>query len=92
VDDLEKHYILRRYEALAKKLEFADSKVEVEGSSESPKETSPQSPRENQLPPLPMGEQPQPEHKIGVLCTPDIVDLPILNLNDLHGATFTLHR
>jgi hypothetical protein len=28
-----------------------------------------------------MGEQPQPERKIE-LCTPDIVDLPIINLQD----------
>jgi hypothetical protein len=28
-----------------------------------------------------MGEQPQPEHKIE-LCTPDIVYLPIINLQD----------
>jgi hypothetical protein len=28
-----------------------------------------------------MGEQPQPERKIE-LCTPDIVDLPIKNLQD----------
>jgi hypothetical protein len=28
-----------------------------------------------------MGEQLQPEHKIE-LCTPDIVDLPIINLQD----------
>jgi hypothetical protein len=28
-----------------------------------------------------MGEQPQPERKIE-LCTPDVVDLPILNLQD----------
>jgi hypothetical protein len=28
-----------------------------------------------------MGEQPQPERKID-LCTPDIVDLPIINLQD----------
>jgi hypothetical protein len=27
-----------------------------------------------------MGEQPPQERKIGELCTPDIVDLPILNL------------
>jgi hypothetical protein len=49
-----------------------------------------------------MGE-PQPERKIKELCTPDIIDLPILNLEDWkvvrdqdlnnpHGATFTLHR
>jgi hypothetical protein len=30
-----------------------------------------------------MGEQPQPERKIGQLCTPDIVDLPILNLVEI---------
>jgi hypothetical protein len=28
-----------------------------------------------------MGEQPQPERKIE-LCTPEIVDLPIINLQD----------
>jgi hypothetical protein len=50
-----------------------------------------------------MGEQPQPERKIGELCTSDIVDLPILNLTEIgsirdqdlnnpHGATFTLHQ
>jgi hypothetical protein len=27
-----------------------------------------------------MGEQPQPERKIGELCTSDIIYLPILNL------------
>jgi hypothetical protein len=35
VDDSEKLYRLRRPEAQAKKLEFADPKVEAEGSSES---------------------------------------------------------
>jgi hypothetical protein len=78
VDDPEKLYKLRRREAQAKKLEFADPKAEAERSSESPKELPPQSPRENRLPP--MGEQPQPERNIRELCTPDIVDLPILNL------------
>jgi hypothetical protein len=85
-----------------KKLDFVDLKSEGEGSSESPKKSPPQSPRENQLPP--MGEQPPQEHKIGELCTPDNVDLPILNLcgdrkavpdqdlNNQHGATFTLCR
>jgi hypothetical protein len=28
-----------------------------------------------------MGEEPQPERKIE-LCTPDIIDLPIINLQD----------
>jgi hypothetical protein len=77
VDDPEKLYRLRRREAQAKKLDFVDSKEEDEGSLESPKESPPQSPRENRLPP--MGEQPQSERKIGELCTPNIVDLQILN-------------
>ena len=59
VDDPEKLYRLRRREAQAKKLEFADPKAEAEGSSKPPKESPPPSPRENQLPPQPMGEQPQ---------------------------------
>jgi hypothetical protein len=86
VDDPEKLYRLRRREAQAKKLDFVDSKAEDEGSSESPKESPPQSPRENRLPP--MGEQPQ-ERKIGELCTPDIVDLPILNLAEI-GRLFEI--
>jgi hypothetical protein len=89
----EKHYRLRRCEAQAKKLEFADSKVEGEGSSESPKESPPQSPRENRL--SPMGEQPQLEHKIRELCTPDIVNLLISNLAKIGGPfeikTSTIH-
>jgi hypothetical protein len=52
VDDPEKLYRLRRREAQAKKLDFVDSKTEDEGSSESLKESPPQSPRENQLPPM----------------------------------------
>jgi hypothetical protein len=75
VDDPEKLYRLRRREAQAKKLEFADPKAEAERSSKSPKKSPPQRPRENQH--SPMGEQPQPECKIGELCTPDIVDLPV---------------
>jgi hypothetical protein len=35
-----------------------------------------------------MGEQPQ-ERKIGKLCTPDIIDLPILNLADI-GRPFEI--
>jgi hypothetical protein len=81
VDDPEKLYRLRRREAQqAKKLDFVDSKSEDEGSLESPKNSPPQSPRENRLPP--MGDQPQ-ERKIGELCTPGIVDLPILNLAEI---------
>jgi hypothetical protein len=81
VDDPEKLYRLRRREAQqAKKLDFVDSKSQDEGSLESPKNPPPQSPRENRLPP--MGEQPQ-ERKIGELCTPDIIDLPILKLAEI---------
>jgi hypothetical protein len=82
VDDPEKLYGLRRREAhQAKKLDFVDSKSEDKGSKESPKLSPPQSPRENRLPP--MGEQPSQERKIGELCTPDIIDLPILNLAEI---------
>jgi hypothetical protein len=87
VDDLEKLYSLRRHEAhQAKKLDFVDSKLEDKGSKESPKNSPPQSPRENQLPP--MGEQ-QQKRKIGDLCTPDIIDLPILNLEEI-GRPFEI--
>jgi hypothetical protein len=82
VDDPEKLYRLRRREAQqAKKLDFVDSNAEDKGLSKSPKKSPPQSPRENRLPP--MGEQPPQERKIGELCTPDIVDLPILNLMEI---------
>jgi hypothetical protein len=80
VDDPKKLYMLRRCVAQqAKKLDFVDT-TEDEGSLESPKKSPPQSPRENRLPR--MGDQPQ-EQKIGELCTPDIVDLPILNLAEI---------
>jgi hypothetical protein len=53
VDDPEKLYRLRRREAQqAKELDFVDSKSEDEGSLESLKKSPPQSPRENQLPPM----------------------------------------
>jgi hypothetical protein len=81
VDDIEKLYRLRRREAhQAKNLDFEDSKSEDKGWKESPKNSPPQSPRENRLPP--MSDQPQ-ERKIGELCTPDIIDLPILNLEEI---------
>jgi hypothetical protein len=80
VDDPEKLYRLRRHEAQqAKKLDFVDSKSEDKGSKESPKNSPPQSPQEN---------QPQ-ERKIGELCTPDIIDLPILNLAEI-GRPFKI--
>jgi hypothetical protein len=87
VDDPEKLYRLRRREEhQAKKLDFVDSKSEDKGSKESPKNSPPQSPRENRLPP--MGEQPQ-ERKIGELCTQDIINLPILNLEKI-GRPFEI--
>jgi hypothetical protein len=87
VDDLEKLYRLMRHEAQAKKLNFVVLKAEDEGSLESPKKTPPQSPMENRLPP--MGEQPQPECKIGELCTPNIIDLPNMNLVEI-GRPFEI--
>jgi hypothetical protein len=87
VDDPEKLYRLRRREAhQAKKLDFVDSKSEDEESNESPKNSPPQSPWENRLPP--MGDQLQ-ECKIGELCTLDIIDLPILNLEEI-GRPFEI--
>jgi hypothetical protein len=53
---------------------------------ESLKNSPPQSPRENRLPS--MGEQSQ-ERKIGELCTPDIINLPILNLAEI-GRPFEI--
>jgi hypothetical protein len=48
VDDPEKLYMIRTREAhQAKKLNFVDSKSEDEGSLESPKNSPPQTPREN---------------------------------------------
>jgi hypothetical protein len=88
VDDPEKFYRLRIHKAhQAKKLDFVDSKSEDQGSKESPKHSPPQSPRENRLPP--MGEQPPQERKIGELCTSDIIDLPILNLEEI-GRLFKI--
>jgi hypothetical protein len=87
VDDPEKLYKPRRREAhQAKKLDFVDLKSEDKGSKKSPKNSPSQSPRENRLPP--MGDQPQ-ERKIGALCTPDIIDLPILNLEEI-GRPFEI--
>jgi hypothetical protein len=87
VDGPEKLYRLRRREShQAKKLDFVDSESEDIGSKESPKNSPPQIPRENRPPP--MGNQPQ-ECKIGELCTPDIIDLPILNIEEI-GRPFEI--
>jgi hypothetical protein len=79
VDDLGKLYRQRRRATQAKGLETLDQKVEVEGPSESPRESPLPSAKEDQPQSPPMGEQPQPERNIE-LYTPDIVDLPIINL------------
>jgi hypothetical protein len=71
----------RRCATQAKGLETLDPEVEVQGPSEFPRESPPPISEEDQPQPPPMGEQPQPERKIK-LCTPDIVDLPIINLQD----------
>jgi hypothetical protein len=81
VDDIGKLYRQRRRATQAKGLETLDSKAKVEGPSKSARESPPPSPKEDQPQPPPVGEQSQSEHKIG-LCTPDIVDLPIINLQD----------
>jgi hypothetical protein len=81
VDDPGKLYRQRRRATQAKGLETLDSKAEVEGPSKSPRESPPPNPKEDQPQLPPMGEQPKPERKIE-LCTPDIVDLPIINLQD----------
>jgi hypothetical protein len=81
VDDPGKLYWQRRRATQAKGLETLDSKAEVEGPSDSRRESPPPSLKEDQPQPPPMGEQSQSERKIE-LCTPDIVDLPIINLQD----------
>jgi hypothetical protein len=73
VDDPGKLYRQRRRATQAKGLETLDPKAKVEGPLKSPRESPPPSPKEDQPQP--------PEHKIE-LCTPDIVDLPIINLQD----------
>jgi hypothetical protein len=80
VDDPGKLYRQRRHATQAKGLETLDRKVEIEGPSKSPRESPPPSPKEDQPQPPPMG-QPQPEREIEP-CTPDIVDLPIINVQD----------
>jgi hypothetical protein len=81
MDDPGKLYRQRRRATQAKGLETLDRKVEVEGPSKSPRESPPPSPKEDQPQPPPVGEKSQPERKIE-LCTPDIIDLPIINLQD----------
>jgi hypothetical protein len=81
VDDPGKLYRQRRRATQAKGLETLDSKAEVEGPSESPRESPPPSLKQDQPQLPPMGEQSQPERKIE-LCTSDVVHRPIINLQD----------
>jgi hypothetical protein len=81
VDDPGKLYRQRRRATQAKALETLDSRAEVEVPSKSPRESPPPSPKEDQPQPPPMGEQPQPKRAIE-LCTLNIVNLPIINLQD----------
>jgi hypothetical protein len=73
LDDPGKLYRQRRRATQAKGLETLDPKAKVEGPSISPRESPPPSPKEDQ--------PQQPEHEIE-LCTSDIVDLPIINIQD----------
>jgi hypothetical protein len=77
LDDPGKLYRQRRRVTQAKGLETLDQKAE--GPSESLRESPPPSPKEDQPQSPPMGEQLQPERKIE-LCTPDFIDLPVINL------------
>jgi hypothetical protein len=77
VDDPGKLYRQRRHATQSGN----PPKAKVEGPSKSPRESPPPSPKGDQHQPSPMGEQPQPERKIEP-CTSDIVDLPIINLQD----------
>jgi hypothetical protein len=88
VDDPGKLYRQRSRATQAKGLETLDPKAKVEGPSKYLRESPPPSPKEDQPQLSPMGEQPQPKRKIE-LCTPDIVDLPIINLQDV-GRPFKI--
>ena len=82
-----KNYRHRRRETRSRKPELVDPKVEADGSSSSSQATLPTSPKEA---PLHQGMAlPEQEHTIGELCTPDIRDLPIQNLDNI-GVPFEI--
>ena len=85
VDDLEKLYRQRRREVRSRNLELVDPKDKADGSSSLPQVTPPTSPREA---PLHQGMAlPDPERTIRELCTPNVRDLPIQNLDNI-GVPF----
>ena len=87
VDDPEKIYRQRRRVEKSRKLELVDPKEEVAGSSSSPQVSPPTSPKEA---PLHRGMAlPEQERTIGEICTPDIRDLPIQNLDNI-GVPFEI--
>ena len=101
VDDPGKIYRQRRREARSRKPELVDPKVEADGSSSSSQATLPTSPKE-----APLHQAvalPEQERTMGELCTPDIRDSPIQNLDNIGvpfeiktsiirmGAKLTLH-
>jgi hypothetical protein len=71
----------RRRATQAKGFETLDPKADIKRPSKSPRESPSPSPKEDQPQPPPMGEQSQSERKME-LCTPDVVDLPIINFQD----------
>jgi hypothetical protein len=71
LDDPGKLYKQRGRATQAKGLDTLDPKAKVEGPSKSPRESPPPSPKE---------DQPQQLEREIKLCTPGIVDLPIINL------------
>src|SRR6185369_18092462 len=67
--------------------ELVDPKVEADDSSSSPQATPPTSPKEASLH---QGMAlPEPERTIRELCTPDVRDLPIQNLDNI-GVPFEI--
>jgi hypothetical protein len=82
VDDPGKLYRKRRRATQAKGVETLDPKAKVEGPSKSPRESPPPSPKE---------DQPKPPECEIELCTSNIIDLPIINLQDA-GGPFKIKR
>jgi hypothetical protein len=96
VDHPEKLYRLRRGESQDKKLEFADPKVEAEGSSEPPKKSPPPSPRKINFHCYRWENNRSQSARSGryaprTSSTYNRKAVRDEDLNNSHGATFTLH-